>query len=99
MSAPEQTRPLRLARQFWESLDRIESHRQRVQSEHETWRRSLDRLRDSRNADLQLAWQRYCEVIAQLEDTTAELEALRVNLQSPGLSEGDHEAAFPFRVR
>jgi hypothetical protein len=99
MSAPKETRPVWLGQQFWQRLDRIERHHQRIQCEHETWRRSLDRCRETQNADLRLAWQRYCEVIAELEHTTAELEALRVDPNSPLLGEVDREAAFPSGAR
>jgi hypothetical protein len=99
MSAPKQTRPVWLDQGFWERLDRIERHHQRIQSEHETWRRSLDRFRDTQSPDLRLAWERYCQVIAELEHTSAQLEALRVNPNGPCLSEGDDEAAVTSRVR
>jgi hypothetical protein len=99
MSAPKKTRLVWLNQQFWERLDRIERHHQRIQCEHETWRRSLDRSRDTKNSDLRLAWHRYCEVIVELEHTTAELEALRINSNSTWLREGDHEAAFPSGAR
>jgi hypothetical protein len=99
MSAPNEMRPVLLDQQFWRRLDRIERHHQRIQSEHETWRRSLDRCRETQNADLRVAWQRYCEVIAELERTTAEFETLRVDPNSPCLSDGDHEAAFPSGAR
>jgi len=98
MIAPKVTRPDWLDEQFWRSLDRIELHHQRIQSEHETWRRSLDRCRETLNDDLPLVWHRYCEVIAELEQTTAELEALRTSPGGPNLS-GDHETAFPARLR
>jgi hypothetical protein len=94
-----QTRPVWLDQRFWERLDRIELHHQRVQSEHETWRRSVDRFRDTQNSDLRLAWERYCEVIAELEHTTAQLEALRINPESPCLRDVDHEALVPSSVR
>jgi hypothetical protein len=88
-----------LNQRFWESLDRIELHHRRIQSEHDTWRRSLDRFRDTPSPDLQLVWQRYCQVIAELEDTTAQLEELRINPNGPTLSAGDHEAAVASRIR
>jgi hypothetical protein len=40
-------------------------------------RRGLDCSRDTQAAELHLAWQRYCEVIIELERTTAEFESLR----------------------
>jgi hypothetical protein len=38
-------------------------------------------------------------VIAELEQTTAKLEALRTRPDGPNLSGGDHETAFPARLR
>jgi hypothetical protein len=99
MRALNETQPVWLEQRFWECLDRIERHHQRIQCEHETWRRSLDRCHETQNADLHLIWQRYCEVIAELEYTTAELEALRAGANSASASECGHEAAFPPRPR
>jgi hypothetical protein len=87
-----------LDRLYWKRLNRIERHHQRIQSEHETWRRSFDRSRAILNADLRLAWERYCEVIAELARTTGELEMLRQNL-SAALSEANHESVFAARTR
>jgi hypothetical protein len=99
MSAPKESRPVWLDEKFWQRLDRIELHHERIHSEHETWRRSLDRCRETSNVDLPLVWHRYCAVIAELEQTTAELEALRTSPNGPYLSGGDHEIAFPARLR
>jgi hypothetical protein len=79
MSASEEQRADWLGPQFWERLDRLEGHHQRIQSEHEAVRRGLERVRVSpeESAELRHAWRRYCEVIAELDRTTAELEALR----------------------
>jgi hypothetical protein len=38
-------------------------------------------------------------VIAELAQTTAELEALRASPNGPFLSRGAHEVAFPARLR
>jgi hypothetical protein len=99
MSAPKEPRLVWLDQQFWQRLDRIERHHQRIQCEHDTWRRSLDRFTETGNADLRLVWRRYCEVIAELEHTSAELEALRIDPNSPFRGEADREAAFPPRAR
>jgi|HubBroStandDraft_6_1064221.scaffolds.fasta_scaffold568222_1 hypothetical protein len=77
MSTSEERRPAWLDQQFWERLDRIETHHQRIQSEHEQRRRGLDSSHDTHEADLRLAWQRYCEVIVELDRMTAEFETLR----------------------
>jgi len=76
MSTPKEIWPLWLDQQFWERLDRIESRHQRIQSEHDTRRRGLESCPDTQDIELQRAWQRYCEVIAELERTTAEFETL-----------------------
>jgi hypothetical protein len=77
MSASERQRADWLDPAFWERLDRLEGRHQRVQSEHDSARRGLERLTPREADDLRRAWQRYCEVIAELDATTAEFEALR----------------------
>ena len=77
MSATEEQRAEWLGSQFWDRLDRLEGHHQRVQSEHEAMRRNLERVTPQEADELRLAWRRYCEVIAELEKTTAEFEAFR----------------------
>jgi hypothetical protein len=62
---------------FWERLDRLESEHQRVQSEHESARRRLDRADPLQAQELREAWLRYCEVIAELDRTTQEFDVLR----------------------
>ena len=99
MTASEAMRPIWLDQQFWKRLNRIERHHERIQSQHETWRRSLARSRVTLNADLRLAWQRYCEVIAELHRTTGELEMLRIDPGSPCPDESDHEPAVASGAR
>jgi hypothetical protein len=65
--------PFWLGEAFWDRLNRIELQHQRAQCQHETLRRGLDAM----HGDLFDAWRRYCDVIAELDRTTAELEALR----------------------
>ena len=77
MSASELQRAEWLAPLFWDRLDRLESHHQRVQSEHNEARRGLERLSPGASAELREAWRRYCDVIAELDRTAAEFEALR----------------------
>jgi hypothetical protein len=77
MSASEEQRAEWLGTQFWDRLDRLEGRHQRVQSEHEIVRRNLERLTQREADELRLAWRRYCEVIAELDQTTAEFEAFR----------------------
>jgi hypothetical protein len=77
MSASEQQRAEWLDPRFWDRLDRLESHHQRIQSEHNEARRGLERLPPEESGELREAWRRYCEAIVELERTTAEFEALR----------------------
>jgi hypothetical protein len=77
MSASEKNRAEWLDAGFWERLDRLEGRHQRVQAEHECARRGLERLTPNEIEEVRRAWNRYCEVIAELDDTTAEFEALR----------------------
>ena len=77
MSASESQQVEGLDPAFWERLDRLEGRHQRVQTEHDSARRTLE-CQGPREADeLRRAWLRYCEVIAELDETTAEFEALR----------------------
>ena len=77
MSASERQRAEWLDAAFWDRLDHLEGRHQRVQSEHDSARRGLERLIPKEAEELRRAWQRYCEVIAELDATTAEFEALR----------------------
>lgn len=77
MSAPEEQRSEWLDAHFWDRLDRLEGRHRRVQSEHELVRRGLERVNPEERAELRRAWRRYCEVIAELDATTAEMESLR----------------------
>jgi hypothetical protein len=77
MSASEEQRAEWLGASFWERLDRLEVRHQRIQSEHETVRRNLERVTPREADELRHAWRRYCEVIAELDETSAEFEALR----------------------
>jgi len=62
---------------FWAQFNGLETRHQRVQSEHESVRRSLETLRRERASDFQEVWGRYCEVIAELDRSTAEIEVFR----------------------
>jgi len=74
MSASESSRADWLDNSFWERLNLLEARHQRLQSEHESVRRGLE---SAHSEQLRDAWERYCEVIAELDQTTAELEILR----------------------
>jgi hypothetical protein len=77
MSASEQQRAEWLDPGFWERLDKLEGRHQRAQVEHDKARRGLERLTPGEIEELHCAWQRYCEVIAELDQTTAEFELLQ----------------------
>lgn len=77
MSASESLRAEWLDDAFWERLDLLETRHRRLQDEHEQARRDLENHRASNADDLREVWNRYCAVIADLDETTAELEMLR----------------------
>jgi hypothetical protein len=77
MSASEDRRAEWLEPEFWERLHRLEVRHRQLKSQQEIARRSLERARPSAGEELRDAWRSYCEVIAQLDQTTAEFEALR----------------------
>ncbi|HUL19418.1 MAG TPA: hypothetical protein VLV29_09150 [Steroidobacteraceae bacterium] len=77
MSASQGQRVTWSAPEFFEQLNRLEDRHQRVQADHEQARRSLERLTQQEIEEVRRAWTRYCEVIAELDQTTAEFEALR----------------------
>ena len=69
--------PFWLRDPFWSRLNRVEGLHLRLQSRHEAVRRELTAIPNARNSGFQDVWLRYCEVIRELDMTTAELEALR----------------------
>jgi hypothetical protein len=77
MSASEQQRAEWPDPGFWDRLNRLEGRHRRAQSEHESAQRGLERLTPQELEELRDAWQRYCEVIAELDRATAEFETLR----------------------
>jgi hypothetical protein len=77
MSASQEQRAEWLEPEFWERLDRLEIRHQKIQTEHESARRGLERVTPREAEELRTAWRRYCEVIDELDKTTAEFEALR----------------------
>ncbi|HTB67134.1 MAG TPA: hypothetical protein VK727_12965 [Steroidobacteraceae bacterium] len=62
---------------FWSRLSQVEGLHLRLQSQHEAVRRELTAIPSARNTGFRDVWLRYCEVIRELDMTTAELEALR----------------------
>lgn len=78
MSASQEQRAEWLDPAFWERLDRLEALHQRIQSQQiQTYRRLQHVAAARQEQQLREAWEAYCEVIAQLDLATAELEALR----------------------
>ena len=77
MSASELQPAEWLDPRFWARLDALESRHRQIQSEHSEARRELERLSPREPAELRNAWRHYCEVVAELDQATAELEALR----------------------
>ena len=73
----EQDGPDWLDASFWDRLNQLETRHQRVQFQHELFRRDLDAATRREDAELREVWQRYCDVIAELDRTTAEFETLR----------------------
>jgi hypothetical protein len=62
---------------FSERLERLEGRHQRAQGEHDSARRSLERPTAGEIEELHRAWRRYCEVIAELDESSAEYGKLR----------------------
>jgi hypothetical protein len=76
-NADEQQGPFWQRDPFWSRLNRVEGLHLRLQSQHEAVRRELTAIPSTRNAGFKDAWQRYCDVIRELDMATAELETLR----------------------
>jgi hypothetical protein len=75
--------PFWLRDPFWSRLNQVEGLHLRLQSQHEAVRRELTAIPSARNTGFQDVWQRYCQVIRELDMTTAELEALRTRPEMP----------------
>ena len=76
MSAVDQTRSAWPESEFWDRLERLETRHQRIYCEHDRVRRELERLSPREAEELRRSWHHYCEVIAQLDQTSAEIESL-----------------------
>ncbi len=66
----------RLASGFWDQLDLLEKRHQSIRAQHDNARRGLDAAAVADSTDLLQAWQRYCAVIAELDESTTEFEHL-----------------------
>ena len=84
MSASELQRAEWLDPGLWDRLELLDRRHRRAQWEHHLARRDLERLPRGGTEALRLAWLRYCEVIAELDRTTAEIEALRTRISRAG---------------
>jgi hypothetical protein len=62
---------------FWERLSHLEDQHRRVRELHKDARRALEGSSTARPAERLSAWRHYCEVIDELDRTTAQLEELR----------------------
>lgn len=80
MSASEPQRAEWLDRRFWDRLDRLESYHQRLRGEYNAARRSLERLAPGEALELQRAWRRYCDVIAELDRAAGEFQELHASV-------------------
>ncbi|HUO20234.1 MAG TPA: hypothetical protein VMU44_10715 [Steroidobacteraceae bacterium] len=78
MSASELERAEWLDSPFWDRLDRLESRHRQVLSAHERAQREFERFSTLEPGELRAAWERYCEVIAELDRATADIESLRM---------------------
>jgi len=78
MNASEQQRAEWLDPDFWTRLERLERQRRRIQCQHEGARRDVEQPGCTDAEELRRAWRRYCKVIAELEQATAEFETLHM---------------------
>jgi hypothetical protein len=76
-SVADEQSPYWLRDPFWSRLNQVENMHLVLQNRHEAVRRELTAIPSARNSGFQDVWQRYCDVIRELDMTTAELEALR----------------------
>lgn len=68
---------------YWRRLRQLEDEHRRLQDAHEDARRNVERLGNLRSSlqgcpELRDAWSRYCDVVAELDQTTAEITNLRL---------------------
>jgi hypothetical protein len=65
----------------WRDCERLESRCRQLQLEHDQAVRRLDEVKPSAACDLRAGWREYCEVIAELDETTAALQHLRTDAE------------------
>ncbi len=73
----DETGPHWLSDPFWSRLNKIESMQLRARARPETDSREPASKVSARRMDFDAVWQRYCDVIRELEMTASELEVLR----------------------
>jgi hypothetical protein len=78
MSASELERVGWLEPLFWDRLDRLESRHRQALTAHDSAQREFARSSTLEPGELHAAWERYCEVIAELDRATADIESLRM---------------------
>ncbi len=76
MSALQERRAEWLDSTFWDRLDCLESRHRQIRSQHESARRGLKKIDPRASEEVHDAWRRYCDVIAELDRTIADVEAL-----------------------
>jgi hypothetical protein len=62
---------------FFERPDRLEDHHPRLQCKHDSARRHFDSAGSRESVEVRDCWRHYCQVIAELDQTGADFEALR----------------------
>ncbi len=79
MSAAREDVSASVAESVWDRLSSLEHHHQQIQSNHERARRSLDAaVAAADRNELRAVWNIYCAVIAELDQVTGNIEALRM---------------------
>jgi hypothetical protein len=65
----------------WNQLAELEEMHRAIQQNHERVLRSLDGADNSDRDELQIAWNKYREVVAELSRVTGSFESLRLALR------------------
>lgn len=74
MRASDQPRAEAPEAESWGRLDRLEARNERLQSQCEDVRRGLEQPSSDEVEEVQRAWRHYCEVIAELDQTSPQFE-------------------------
>jgi hypothetical protein len=70
-----------LSAQAWGRLTELEQQHRAVQENHERVLRSLDEAVRRDTSELQIAWNQYRAVVADLSRVTADIESLRLGMR------------------